>query len=208
VLGILLVLAIVGNVVVAAETGRNVDILSLLGIAGMAVAFLVGALALGQWVVPRMMTVLAKMRAKGLMLTAAMLLYFVLSYLAKLAGLAAIVGAFTPGLIVEEVHFKEFKEKRTLHELSVPVTTLLVPVFYVLMGIHVRLETFAWIDILGLVTGLTVAAFIGMQAGGLVAVEKSLDRLSIGLGMVSRGEVGLIFASIGKSLKIVDHALF
>lgn len=204
----LLILAIVANIVVAAETGRDVDVVSLLTIAGMAIAFLVGALAVGQWVVPKMMNALAKLRAKGLMLTASLILCFLLSYLASLVGLASIVGAFAAGLILEEVHFKEFKEKRTLHELVVPVTTLLVPVFFVMMGIQVRLETFARIDILGLVAGLTVAAFIGKQACGLAAVEKGLDRLSIGLGMVPRGEVGLIFASIGMSLKVVDDALF
>jgi Kef-type K+ transport system membrane component KefB len=204
----LLILAIVANIVVAAETGRDVDVVSLLTIAGMAIAFLVGALAVGQWVVPKMMNALAKLRAKGLMLTASLILCFLLSYLASLAGLASIVGAFAAGLILEEVHFKDFKEKRTLHELVVPVTTLLVPVFFVMMGIQVRLETFARIDILGLVAGLTVAAFIGKQACGLAAVERGLDRLSIGLGMVPRGEVGLIFASIGMSLKVVDDALF
>jgi Kef-type K+ transport system membrane component KefB len=204
----LLVLAVVANIVVAAETGTSVDLLSLLTIGGIAIGFLIGALLVGQWVVPRMLHALAKLRAGGLMLTSSLILCFGLSYLANLSGLASIVGAFAAGLILEEVHFKEFREKRTLHELIVPVAALFVPVFFVVMGIQVRLETFLRVDILGLVAGLTVAAFIGKQVCGLAIVEKGLDRLSIGLGMVPRGEVGLIFASIGKSLKIVDDALF
>ena len=204
----LLVLAIVTSIVVAGQTGTSVDLLSLLKIGGMAIGFLFGAFLLGQWVVPKMMKGLAKLRAKGAMLTSSLVLCFTLAYLAHLAGLAAIVGAFAAGLILEEVHFKEFREDRALHELIVPVVTLFVPVFFVLMGIQVRLETFLRVDILGLVAGLTIAAFIGKQVCGLAIVEKGLDRLSIGLGMVPRGEVGLIFASIGKSLKIVDDAVF
>jgi Kef-type K+ transport system membrane component KefB len=204
----LLILAIVADVVVAAETGSAIDLLSLLKIAGMAIGFLIGSLLVGQWLIPKILSALAKLRASGLMLTSSLVLCFALSYLASLAGLASIVGAFAAGLILEEVHFKEFHEERTLHELIVPVTTLFVPVFFVVMGFQVRLETFARVDILGLVAGLTVAAFIGKQVCGLAVIEKGLDRLSIGLGMVPRGEVGLIFASIGKTLGVVDDALF
>jgi Kef-type K+ transport system membrane component KefB len=137
-----------------------------------------------------------------------LLFCFLLSWLADAAGLAAIVGAFAAGLILEEAHFKEFKEEVTLHQLVRPITTLLVPVFFVLMGIQVRLETFTDLSVLGVAAGLTVAAFIGKQVCGLAVKEKGLDRLTIGIGMVPRGEVGLIFASIGKSLNVVDDALF
>ncbi len=76
------------------------------------------------------------------------------------------------------------------------------------MGIQVRLETFVQLEVLGIAVGLTVAAFIGKQVCGLAVVEKGLDRLSVGIGMVPRGEVGLIFASIGRGLGVVDDALF
>jgi Kef-type K+ transport system membrane component KefB len=71
-----------------------------------------------------------------------------------------------------------------------------VPVFFVLMGIHVRLESFANPSILG------------KQVCGLGVLEKNLDRLSVGIGMIPRGEVGLIFAAIGRNLKVVDDATF
>jgi Kef-type K+ transport system membrane component KefB len=76
------------------------------------------------------------------------------------------------------------------------------------MGIQVRLETLADSSVIGLALGLTVAAIIGKQVCGLAVVEKRLDRLSIGVGMIPRGEVGLIFAGIGKALNIVDGALY
>jgi Kef-type K+ transport system membrane component KefB len=84
----------------------------------------------------------------------------------------------------------------------------LVPIFFVLMGIQVRLETFASLSVLGVAAGLTIAAIVGKQICGFGVLEKGLDRLTVGVGMIPRGEVGLIFASIGKSLKVIDDATF
>ena len=204
----LLILAVVSGIVVAAETGGTVSAVQLLQITGLALGFLLGAVILGLVAVPRMMTQIARMRSGGVMIIAAVLLCFLLSYAANAVGLATIVGAFAAGLILEDVHFSEFREKRSMRELLTPVTTLLVPVFFVMMGMRVRLETFLDLHVVGLAAGLTIAAFIGKQVCGLAVVEKRLDRLSIGIGMVPRGEVGLIFASIGKSLNVVDNALF
>jgi Kef-type K+ transport system membrane component KefB len=204
----LLILAIVANVIVAAESGAQIAVGGIMLVAGKAVVFLAGALLLGRLVLPRIMDTLGRVRQNGLMLTASLVLCFSLSYLAGLAGLAPIIGAFAAGLILEEVHFREFREDRSLRDLVSPVATLFVPVFFVVMGIQVRLELFARMDILGLVVALTIVAFIGKQVCGLAAIGKRLDRLSIGLGMVPRGEVGLIFASIGKGLHVIDDALF
>jgi Kef-type K+ transport system membrane component KefB len=89
-----------------------------------------------------------------------------------------------------------------------PIATFLVPIFFVLMGIQVRLETFADLSVLGVAAGLAIAAIIGKQICGLDVLEKGLDRLTVGVGMIPRGEVGLIFASIGKSSQVIDDATF
>lgn len=204
----LIILAVVAGIIVAAETGVPLEPLTLVQIAGIAIGFLVGAIFLGLMFVPRLMSLMAKLKTHGIMLISALLFCFVVAYLANAAGLAPIVGAFAAGLILEEVHFKEFNETKTLHDLLTPVTTFLVPIFFVVMGIQVRLETFLRLDVLGLALALTAAAFIGKQVCGLGVVEKGLDRLSVGVGMVPRGEVGLIFASIGKGLGVVDDAIF
>ncbi|MBI2619415.1 MAG: cation:proton antiporter [Ignavibacteriales bacterium] len=204
----LIILAVVAGIIVASETGVPMDLSSILMISGIAIGFLVGAIVLGLSVVPRLLKRIAVLKTQGVMLISALLFCFVFSYLANLAGLAAIVGAFAAGLILEEVHFTEFREKKHLHDLLSPVTTFLVPIFFVVMGVQVRLETFLDASVLGLALALTVAAFIGKQVCGLAVVEKDLDRLSVGLGMVPRGEVGLIFASIGKGLGVVDDAIF
>lgn len=204
----LVILAIVAGIIVAAETGGDVDVMSLLQITAIALGFLVGAIVLGLAFVPRIMKQIAKLRTHGVMLISALLFCFILSYLANLAGLATIVGAFAAGLILEEVHFTEFKEKKTLHDLLTPVTTFLVPIFFIVMGIQVRLETFLHLEVLGLALGLTVAAVVGKQVCGLAVTEKNMDRLTVGLGMIPRGEVGLIFASIGKGLGVVNDSIF
>ena len=75
------------------------------------------------------------------------------------------------------------------------------------MGMMVDLTTFAQVEILGFAAVMTIAAIIGKQVCGL-AVKKTYSRVIIGLGMIPRGEVGLIFASIGKGLGVINDALF
>lgn len=203
----LIILAVVSGLVVAAETGTAVSIGALLQIGGIAFGFLAGAIVVGIFLVPRYLSFMARFRTQGAMIVSALLFCFLLSYLANLSGLATIVGAFAAGLVLEHVHFKDFKEDRQLEELLAPVTTILVPIFFVMMGIQVRLESFANTEVLGIALALTAAAVIGKQVCGLF-VAKGYDRLSIGIGMIPRGEVGLIFASIGKSLKVVDSSIF
>jgi Kef-type K+ transport system membrane component KefB len=204
----LIILAVVSAIVSASIVGTDVGILSIVRIAATALGFFVVAIALGVIVVPRMLHLLAKLRTAGMMVISSLLLCFLLSWLANAVGLATIVGAFAAGLILEEVHFHEFREKAQLHQLIRPISTLFVPIFFVLMGIQVRLEAFYDPGILVLALGLTVAAVIGKQACGWGVIEKGIDRPSIGVGMIPRGEVGLIFAAIGKALNIVDGAIY
>ena len=204
----LIILAAVSAIVASAMTGAPLSALGLARIAVISIGFLALSIFVGVKLIPRIMAYLAKLRTEGIMVISALLFCFLLSWLADEAGLAAIVGAFAAGLILEEVHFRDFRERISMHELIRPITTLFVPIFFVLMGIRVRLEMFASIHVLGLAAALTIAAIIGKQICGLAVREKGLDRISIGVGMIPRGEVGLIFAGIGKSLNVVDDALF
>jgi Kef-type K+ transport system membrane component KefB len=114
------------------------------------------------------------------------------------------VGAFAAGLVLDEVHFKFFKQRgeHDLEELLEPVTTFLVPIFFVLMGMKVDLRVFARPQILGFAAALTLAAIVGKQICSLAVAERGLNRLAIGLGMIPRGEVGLIIAGIGATLML------
>jgi Kef-type K+ transport system membrane component KefB len=181
---------------------------SILQLIAVALAFLGGSMFVGVWFVPRMMGQLAKLRTGGVMLISALVFAFALAWLANAVGLAGIVGAFAAGLLLEEVHFRDFRGEIHIEDLLRPVSTFLVPIFFVLMGIQVRLETFADLSVLGVAAGLTLAAIIGKQICAAGVLEKGLDRLTVGVGMIPRGEVGLIFAGIGRSLKVIDDATF
>ena len=204
----LIILAVVSAMVTAAQTGQQLALGSILRLVITAVAFLGGSLAIGVFLVPHVLRQLAKLRAAGVMLISSILFAFALSYLSTLAGLAPIVGAFAAGLILEEVHFRSFRGEITIEQLIHPVSTLLVPIFFVQMGIKVRLETFLDPSVLGLAGGITLVAIASKQICGLGVLERGLDRLTVGVGMIPRGEVGLIFAGIGKSLNVIDNATF
>jgi len=88
-----------------------------------------------------------------------------------------------------------------------------VPIFFVLMGIRTDLRSFAQLGVLGLAAALTVAAIASKQICSFGVLGKGIDRLSVGIGMMPRGEVGLIFANIGLALsvqgeRIIDSAPF
>jgi Kef-type K+ transport system membrane component KefB len=211
----LVILAIVGGVITAADRGGSLSVTGVGLILGKAVGFLFGALALGVYLSPRMFKLASKLRGGGVLLASALIFCFALSSLASAIGLAPIVGAYAAGLIIEDVHFRGFTD-RGEHELETlvrPVSSLLAPVFFVLMGMRVELSAFARVEVLGLALLLTLAAIAGKQACGLGARGRDLDRLSIGIGMTPRGEVGIIFANIGLGLtiagqRVVDDGIF
>jgi Kef-type K+ transport system membrane component KefB len=204
----LLILAVIAGVVAAAESGQPPEVLAIVKLAAAALVFLGGSLVLGVAVVPRIMTRLARLRTSGVMLISALLFAFGLSYVAAIIGLAPIVGAFAAGLILEADHFRDFRDELTIENLLRPIATMLVPIFFVVMGIGVRLETFSNAGVLGLAAGLTIAAILGKQVCGFGVIERGLDRRSVGVGMIPRGEVGLIFAGIGRALKVIDDGTF
>jgi Kef-type K+ transport system membrane component KefB len=199
----LIILAVVAGVIAAANVGGALSIADTGIVFLKAAVFLVGALALGITLSPRVFRFTSRLQGRGVLLTTALVICFVLSYFAAVLGLAPIVGAFAAGLILEKVHYKDFSERgeHELEELIQPVGALLVPVFFVLMGMRVDITVFGQREVLGLAALLTVAAIIGKQACSLGA-GGNLDRLSIGIGMIPRGEVGLIFANIGLGLML------
>jgi Kef-type K+ transport system membrane component KefB len=122
--------------------------------------------------------------------------------LAGFAGLAPIVGAFAAGVVLEEVHYQPFLERgeRNVQELLFPLTTLVVPVFFVVMGFRVDLRSFASWAVLAFAGLITAVAVIGKQLCALGVLERGVDRIAVGVGMIPRGEVGLIFAGLGSTL--------
>lgn len=200
----LMVLATVSTMIQAAGGGAPVTAGVVLLIIGKAVVFLVGTLLLGRWLVPRVFRVAAHLPGRGILLALSLSLCFLLAFLAHLAGLAPIVGAFTAGLILEAVDVERLaqREQRTLEELLHPVTALFLPIFFLLMGLKVDLRVFREPGVLLFAAALTVAAIVGKLACGAVVNGRGIDRWVVAFGMVPRGEVGLIFAGIGLTLSL------
>ena len=212
----LIILAIVVAVVQAKSLGGEVKINDVLAHAGIAIGFLLFSILIGRYVVSAVFSLASKLKSKDLLLVVATIICFSLSYLAALAGLAPIVGAFTAGLILEPVfyHGKGFSEVETeVKDLIAPLVGVLVPIFFVTMGAKVDVKVFADTSILAYAFCLSLAAIIGKQVCSLGVMAKGVDRFAVGLGMIPRGEVGLIFAGIGSTLKLngqplIDPATF
>ena len=211
----LIILAVVGGIIAAANAGSSLSYSAFAMILVKAVAFLFGALVLGLYFSPKVFGLASRLSGHGVLLATALVFCFLLSYLATAIGLAPIVGAYAAGLILEDAHFRAFVDRgeRQLEQLVHPISAFLVPIFFVLMGMHVDVSVFARAEVLGLAALLTLAAIAGKQACSLGVLGRKLDGVSIGIGMIPRGEVGLIFANIGLALSIggqpiVDQAVF
>jgi Kef-type K+ transport system membrane component KefB len=198
----LVVLAVVAGVVEGAETGASLDLTGIAILVGKALGFLGAAIALGRPASQHLYRAAGILRVRGVLLAASLVFCFVISYLANLVGLAPIVGAFAAGLVLDELVYRDLatREDRPLETQIAPLGELLTPIFFVMTGAQVDLASFADLDALALAAALTTAAVIGKQACALVAYGEGVHRLSVGLGMIPRGEVGLIFAATGSQL--------
>ena len=211
----LVILAVVTDVISAADRGGSLAATDILWTLVKAAGFLIGSLTLGVLFSRRLFSLASKLRARGVLLAIGLAFCFLLSWLANVIGLAPIVGAFAAGLILEDAHYRDFvgKGEHGLEELVHPISSFLVPIFFVLMGMRTDLRSFAEPGVLGLAAAITVVAIIGKQVCSLGVLGKNVDRITVGIGMVPRGEVGLIFANIGLALtvagqRIIDEALF
>lgn len=200
----LLILAVVTSMIVAADAGEGSAASEIAVKIGAAVGFLVGSLVVGMYFSRWLFPLASKLRSPGVLIAIGLTFCFLMSWLANLIGLAPIVGAFSAGLVLESVHYREFtaRGEHGLEELIHPLSSFLVPVFFVLMGMRTDVGSFAQPGVLGLACALTVAAIVGKQACALGVLGRGVDRWTVGIGMIPRGEVGLVFANIGLTLAI------
>jgi Kef-type K+ transport system membrane component KefB len=152
----------------------------------------------------------AGLEMRGMLLTLSLTLCFAFAYLAHKFGLAPIVGAFSAGLILEPEHSRFFRqEKDSLEHLLIPLSTLFVPIFFFHMGMQVDLGALfsAKAVLVGLVLSAVAVAGKMACAAGVIPGKGRIDRWAVALGMVPRGEVGLIFAGLGAGLKVAGVPL-
>jgi Kef-type K+ transport system membrane component KefB len=211
----LVILAVVVGIIGAANTGLALEPMQIGWIGFKALAFVVGAIVIGSWLSPRMFRLASRLRIRHMLLTVALVFLFTLAYLADVFGLATIVGAFAAGLILDELHYKDFIDRgeHRLEDAVRPIAVFLVPIFFVWIGTQVDISVFGQTEILGFAALLTLAAIVGKMICAAGVVERGLDRTSVAVGMVPRGEVGLIFASIGAGLvlhgdRVINASVF
>lgn len=203
---------VIGLVILAVVTGmaQGAEVSSL-GIAqttGIAFGFLAITLVLGMWFVPWLDRLLRLFRLPGTPTIIALVVALGLAWLADRVGSALIIGAFAAGLFQRALPQHDEIEKGVAN-----LGHFFVPIFFVAVGAAVDVKTFNPLDpaahpILILGGCLIVAAIIGKLAAGFAPFWFPGNKALIGVGMIPRGEVGLIFAGMGLSSKVLDPGLF
>lgn len=200
VLGII-ILAVVASL---AKTGE-IEVGNIFYLIISACVFLVGSIVIGRFLSPYFVALVKKLQTRGQLLLTALIFAFILSYIAVVIQLEAILGAFAAGLVLAET-----EKRKDLEEQIIPIADMLVPIFFVTVGaktdfgvlnpaIHSNQE--------GLVQAifLIVVAIVGKVVTGLTVFgQPQINRLAIGVGMIPRGEVGLVFAGVGSTSGILS----
>jgi Kef-type K+ transport system membrane component KefB len=209
VLGLVILAVVTGAVTAAAAGTAALSVLNVAGILMRAVLFLGVALGLGHLMSKRTVQWVARTGKPEILLVIGLSLCFILAYAAELIGLAGIVGAFAAGVMLdpygEGVRTRE--EEAALSEMMHPLSALFVPLFFILMGIQVDVASLASAETVGLGAVLIGCALAGKLVCGLGVLDGAASRLAVGIGMIPRGEVGLIFAGIGIRLTVADKPL-
>lgn len=202
----LIILAIVSSIVI----NGDLDVMVIVRITIASLMFFIGSLLLGPVVLRKSIYFFRFLEHWEAKLFVSFLFIMALSWMASFIQLATIIGAFTAGVILHDEYFKGLvptKKIRTIYDLLSPLESILAPMFFILIGIQVKLESFFHWNVIALAIGLVFAAVVGKLISGWGASSKN-DRLLIGIGMLPRGEVGLVFASIGQTLGVIADDLF
>lgn len=203
VLGII-VLAVVASL---AKDG-SVDVSKVIYLIISASGFLLGAIALGNIFNKSFVAIVDQLKTRGELVIPAFIFAFVMSYLAAVIQLEAILGAFAAGLVLEETD-----KRKELQKQVVPIADMLVPIFFVTVGAKTDLGVLnpaipGHREGLVMAVFLIIVAILGKVVTGLsVFGQSQINRLAIGVGMIPRGEVGLVFLGIGSSNGILSKPL-
>ncbi|MSZ36776.1 MAG: hypothetical protein F2604_02330 [Actinobacteria bacterium] len=195
---------IILTVVVKVVTEGSISASVVFETIGLALGFLVITGLLAIYVIPKAFTRIDRVAKSSTTIVAiSFALTLAFSLLANQAKLAFIIGAFMAGLAVG----RSQQHERIAEGLN-PLGHIFIPVFFASIGINADLDAMFQPSVLALATVLTVVAIIGKLVAGFGIGRSPGDKLLIGIGMIPRGEVGLIFASIGLSKGILDDELY
>ncbi len=196
------------SVVSGLASGAAIAPLSILRIFTVAVGFLVVAVLAGRFLAPKLFDLVVRMRVRYVLLVAAIAFVLGLSAVAAMAGSALIIGAFAAGLILSGINQFDTIEREVR-----PVGSILTPIFFVSVGASVNVRLLdpsreGASGLLGVAVVLTLLAIAGKVAAGWAAPWAQFRRVVVGVGMIPRGEVGLIFADMGRRAGILNDAVF
>ncbi|MGH7476954.1 MAG: cation:proton antiporter [Longimicrobiales bacterium] len=195
----LVILAVVAQIVAGGDvTPGGIALITL-----VAFGFVAGVLVVGAFVVPPLFRFLAMIGKPDTIAIMGLAFAFVIAYLADAVGSALIVGAFAAGLVLaptEHVHVIEDGIRG--------IARFFVPIFFVAVGAAVDVRTFLDPQVMTVGGALIVVAIIGKMAAGYAPFWVPVKKSVIGVGMVPRGEVGLIFAQMGLTSGVLDVGLF
>lgn len=209
VLGLVVLAVVVGSVTGAAGGGGGVAWTTVTVIVLKAAVFLALAVAAGHYLSRRIVHLVGRSGQRGLIVVVGVALCFSLAFVAHEIGLAGIIGAFAAGLVLDPygVRVRAADDEETLQHLLHPLGHIFVPLFFVLMGLQVDLSALASPSALLMGGLLVVAAIVGKLACAFGVVGRGIDRVAVAIGMIPRGEVGLIFAGIGTTLTLDGQPL-
>ncbi|MEM8643022.1 MAG: cation:proton antiporter [Cyanobacteria bacterium P01_G01_bin.54] len=203
VLGII-VLAVVASL---AKTGE-VDVVNVAWLIVNATVFLLGAIALGKFFNTSFEAVAKRLQTRGNLVIPALTFALIMAFFANVIHLEAILGAFAAGLVLDETDLRKELDRQIM-----PIADILVPIFFVSVGAKADLgvlNPFVPENRAGLVIAVFLlgVAIIGkLVTGWTVFGTPDVNRLAIGVGMIPRGEVGLVFAGIGSASGVLDKPL-
>jgi len=199
---------VVLGLVSALAAGNAVTFLGVGKTFGVAVGFLVVAVAIGLWTAPKLFDLVNRLRVRGVLLVTAFAFVLIVAALADRAGSAMIVGAFAAGLILCGTNQFDLIEERIK-----PVADIFTPIFFLSIGAEFDVGLLnpmvaENLPVLGLGLALFAIAVAGKVAAGWAAPWHKYNRLAVGVGMIPRGEVGLIFANMGLATGVLSRPLF
>jgi Na+:H+ antiporter len=196
------------TVVSGLASGASLAPVGILKIFSVAVGFLVVAVLVGRFVAPRLFDLVVRLRVRYVLLVVSVAFVLALAATAAMAGSALIIGAFAAGLILSGTNQFDTIEREVR-----PLGSIFAPIFFISVGASVNVRLLdpsreGSAGLLGIALVLTLLAILGKVAAGWAAPWVKFRRLVVGVGMVPRGEVGLIFADIGRRTGILNEAVF
>jgi Kef-type K+ transport system membrane component KefB len=199
------ILGMIVLAVVSSLSEGGINYLSLAIVTGEAVGFSLLVIFFGSRVVGRFRPAVAKLRARNSAFALSVVLCLGLSLASLYIGMAAIIGAFLAGLALAD-----YSEQYRLQQNAHPIMEFLAPFFFVLLGAQVNVRTVYQPGLLGMIGVICLLAVVSKLIGcGLGALSLGFkDAVRIGVGMVPRGEVGLIVAGVGLRLHTISDAIY